>query len=228
MPEGTVYVVDDDTSVREAMQDLLSSFELHVITFGSAAEYVGSTHSAEPACLVLDVELPDINGLDLQRQLADGQHPPIVFITGHGDIPSSVRAIKAGAVDFLPKPFTPEQLLTAINAGLQQHRESRKSLSELTVLRNCYACLTPRERDVMPLVVSGLLNKQAAAELGISEVTLQIHRGQVMRKMHADSLADLVRMSIKLGVGCPATADGTGGSSGDAGSTERQWIRPMT
>jgi FixJ family two-component response regulator len=228
MPESTVYVVDDDASVREAMQDLLSSFGLHVITFGSAAEYVASTHSAESACLVLDVELPDINGLDLQRQLANGDHPPIVFITGHGDIPSSVRAIKAGAVDFLPKPFTPEQLLAAINTGLQQHRESRKSQSELAGLRSCYASLTPRERDVLPLVVSGLLNKQAAAELGISEVTLQIHRSQVMRKMRADSLADLVRMSIKLGVESSASADGTGASSGDSGSRERQWIRPMT
>jgi len=228
MPESTVYVVDDDASVREAMQDLLSSFGLHVLTFGSAAEYVATTHSAEPACLVLDVELPDINGLDLQHQLANGDHPPIVFITGHGDIPSSVRAIKAGAVDFLPKPFTPEQLLTAINTGLRQHRESRKSQSELAGLRSCYASLTPRERDVLPLVVRGLLNKQAAAELGISEVTLQIHRSQVMRKMHADSLADLVRMSIKLGVESSASADGTGGSSGDSGSTERQWIRPMT
>jgi FixJ family two-component response regulator len=207
MPDSTVYVVDDDAGVREAMQDLLSSFGLHVITFGSAAEYIASTHSAESACLVLDVELPDINGLDLQRQLANGQHPPIIFITGHGDIPSSVRAIKAGAVDFLPKPFTPDQLLTAIHTGLQQHRESRKIESELSSLRRCYATLTPREREVMPLVVSGLLNKQAAAELGISEVTLQIHRSQVMRKMHADSLADLVRMSIKLGVESSTAAD---------------------
>lgn len=228
MPENTVYVVDDDASVREAMQDLLSSFGLHVITFGSAAEYVASTHSADSACLVLDVELPDINGLDLQGQLANGDHPPIVFITGHGDIPSSVRAIKAGAVDFLPKPFTPEQLLTAVNTGLQQHRESRKSQSELASLRTCYASLTPRERDVLPLVVRGLLNKQAAAELGISEVTLQIHRSQVMRKMHADSVADLVRMSIKLGVESSATAAGTGVSSAGSGGTERQWIRPMT
>lgn len=228
MPESTVYVVDDDVGVREAMQDLLSSFGLRVLTFGSAAEYVANTHLAESACLVLDVQLPDINGLDLQGQLANGQHPPIIFITGHGDIPSSVRAIKAGAVDFLPKPFTPEQLLTAIQTGLRQDRESRKSQSELVGLRNCYATLTPRERDVLPLVVSGLLNKQAAAELGISEVTLQIHRSQVMRKMHADSLADLVRMSIKLGVESSATAEGTGESAGDSGSTESQWIRRMT
>ena len=228
MPDSTVYVVDDDRSVREAMQDLLSSFGLQVITFASAAEYVASTHVAESACLVLDVNLPDINGLDLQRQLATGRHPPIVFITGHGDIPSSVRAIKAGAVDFLPKPFLPEQLLTAINVGLQQHRDSRKSQSELAGLRKCYASLTPREREVLPLVVSGLLNKQAAAELGISEVTLQIHRSQVMRKMHADSLADLVRMSIKLGVGSSAAEGGAGAASGDSAGTQRQWLRPTT
>ena len=197
MPESTVYVVDDDASVREAMEDLLSSFGLHVITFGSAAQYVASTHRADSACLVLDVQLPDINGLDLQRQLATGRHPPIVFITGHGDIPSSVRAIKAGAVDFLPKPFTPEQLLNAVQTGLQQHHDARKSQSELAELRGCYACLTPREREVLPLVVSGLLNKQAAAELGISEVTLQIHRGNIMRKMQFASLSDLIRYAIR-------------------------------
>jgi FixJ family two-component response regulator len=216
MSRDTVYVVDDDAAIREAMQDLLSSFGLHVLTFGSAADYVASTHVSESACLVLDVELPDINGLDLQGQLAIGEHPPIVFITGHGDIPSSVRAMKAGAVDFLPKPFTPEQLLTAIQLGLQQHRDSRKSQLELAGLRSRYACLTPREREVLPLVVRGLLNKQAAAELGISEVTLQIHRSQVMRKMQADSVADLVRMSIKLGVESSAAPKGTGEPPGDS------------
>jgi len=200
MSESTVYVVDDDSRVRESMQDLLSSFGFRVTTFGSAVEYVASAQPAEGACLVLDVELPDINGLELQRQLGGGEHPPIIFITGHGDIPSSVRAMKAGAVDFLPKPFCPEQLLAAINVAIEQGRKSRKEQMELEMLKKRLASLTPREREVLPLVVRGLLNKQAAAELGISEVTLQIHRGQVMRKMNAESLAELVRMGIKLGI----------------------------
>jgi FixJ family two-component response regulator len=209
MTESTVYVVDDDARVREAMQDLLAASGFNVVVFGSAAEYVANgPGNGSPSCLVLDIELPDINGLELQRQLSGGEHPPIVFITGHGDIPSSVRAMKAGAVDFLPKPFTEEQLLGAISVALEQHRQTRKDQVELSELRKRFASLTPRERDVVPLIVSGLLNKQAAGELGISEVTLQIHRGRVMRKMEADSLADLVRMSIKLGAGDAATGNG--------------------
>jgi len=200
MSDSTVYVVDDDIRVRESMEDLLTSFGFRVTTFGSAAEYVASSRPAQSACLGLDVELPDINGLELQRQLASGEHPPIIFITGHGDIPSSVRAMKAGAVDFLPKPFCPEQLLAAINVAIEQGRIAHKNQMELEVLRKRFASLTPREREVLPLVVRGMLNKQAAAELGISEVTLQIHRGQVMRKMNAESLAELVRMGIKLGI----------------------------
>ena len=200
-PAATVYLVDDDPGVREAIEDLLSSHGFDVATFSSASAYKAAIGKATgPACLVLDVELPDMNGLELQSELAGGQHPPIVFITGVGDIPSSVRAIKAGAVDFLPKPFTPEQLLTAIEAAVQQHRQMQSQLTELATLKGRYASLTPREREVLPLVVRGRLNKQAAAELGISEVTLQIHRGNIMRKMAADSLADLVRMSIKLGI----------------------------
>lgn len=219
-PECTVYVVDDDAGVRESMENLLSSYGFNVITFGSAADYKAGCKADAPACLVLDVELPDMSGLELQSELAGGQHPPIVFITGYGDIPSSVRAIKAGAIDFLPKPFSQEQLLSAIRDALQQHREARRQLSELADLRARCASLTPREREVLPLVVRGLLNKQAAAELGISEVTLQIHRGHIMRKMAADSLAGLVKMSIKLGIASTATDAGAraqfrGSASGD-------------
>jgi FixJ family two-component response regulator len=148
-----------------------------------------------PACLILDVELPDINGLDLQSQTAQGNDPPIVFVTGHGDIPSSVRAMKAGAVDFLTKPFIEADLMRAINAALTQDREGRRKKTELAELLQRLKSLTPREREVLPLVVSGLLNKQAAAELGISEVTVQIHRGKIMQKMDAGSLAELVRMA---------------------------------
>jgi FixJ family two-component response regulator len=171
---------------------------MHAATFGSAAEYLAYPKPDVPACLVLDVGLPDINGLDLQRQIAQGNHPQIVFITGHGDIPSSVRAIKAGAVDFLTKPFRESDLMRAINAALAQDREARRKRAELADLHRRLACLTPREREVLPLVVSGLLNKQAAAELGISEVTLQIHRGSIMKKMGAGSLAELVRMAGAL------------------------------
>ncbi|HEY6642654.1 response regulator transcription factor [Povalibacter sp.] len=205
-PEGTVYVVDDDPGVRESMEDLLSSHGFAVTTFSSAADYKAAVASADgPACLVLDIDLPDMSGLELQSELAGHQHPPIVFITGYGDIPSSVRAIKAGAVDFLPKPFTSKQLLTAIDAALLQHREMHSQLVELASLRVRYASLTPREREVLPLVVRGRLNKQAAAELGIREVTLQIHRAHIMRKMDADSLPDLVRMSMKLGIASTAS-----------------------
>ena len=207
-PEGTVYVVDDDPGVRESMEDLLSSHGFHVTTFSSAAGYKAAVRNADrPACLVLDIELPDMSGLELQSELAGRQHPPIVFITGYADIPSSVRAIKAGAIDFLPKPFTTEQLLTAIDAALQQHREMHSQSVELANLRGRYASLTPREREVLPLVVLGRLNKQAAAELGISEVTLQIHRRNIMRKMAADSLPDLVRMSIKLDIALTPSDD---------------------
>jgi FixJ family two-component response regulator len=199
-PDHIVYVVDDDLRVREAVQDLLSSCGLRVTAFGSAAEFIASPKPDVPACLVLDVELPDINGLELQRQLAGAQHPPIVFITGHGDIPRSVRAMKAGAVDFLPKPFSPDAILAAIDSALTHDREARAEAAELNRLRERYRSLTPREREVLPLVVSGLLNKQAAAQLGISLITFQNHRGHIMRKMSASSLSDLVRMSTKLGI----------------------------
>jgi FixJ family two-component response regulator len=193
-----VFVVDDDAAVREALSELLESHGMRVVAYASAGEYVRADRSDVPATLILDVELPDINGLDLQKQIANGDHPPIVFITGHGDIPSSVRAIKDGAVDFLPKPFSDDDLMRAVRAGLDQDRGMRLERAEMRQLQERYATLTARERDVLPLVVSGLLNKQAAAELGISEVTLQIHRRNAMQKMSAVSLADLVRMAEKL------------------------------
>ena len=193
--DHVVFVVDDDCHVRESLQDLVASANLSFVTFASAAEYIAFPKPDIPACLVLDIELPDINGLDLQQQVARGDHPPIIFITGHGDIPSTVRAIKAGALDFLTKPFDGQHLLNLVHAALDQDRERRIKLAERNLLRQRYDSLTPREREVLPLVVSGLLNKQAAARLGISTITLQIHRTNVMRKMAADSLADLVRMA---------------------------------
>ena len=193
-----VFVVDDDARIREALSELLASHGMHAVAFGSAGEYVSADKPDVPACLILDVELPDINGLDLQKQIAEGEHPPIVFITGHGDIPSSVRAIKGGAVDFLTKPFSDSDLMAAIQVAIARDREIRSERAELGALRQRYQALTPRERDVLPLVVSGLLNKQAASELGISEVTLQIHRRNVMQKMMAASLADLVRIAERL------------------------------
>jgi FixJ family two-component response regulator len=193
-----VLLVDDDCRVREALQELLATAELRSVALGSAAEYLAYPKPDVPACLILDVDLPDINGLDLQRRIGEGYHPPIIFLTGHGNIPSSVRAIKAGALDFLTKPFNDQELLTLVHAALAQDRERRVKLADLDHIKQRFQSLTPREREVLPLVVSGLLNKQAAAHLGISEVTLQIHRTNVMRKMAADSLADLVRMAGSL------------------------------
>jgi FixJ family two-component response regulator len=193
-----VFIVDDDRRIREALSELLSSFDMRAVAFASAAEYMAHPKPDVPACLVLDVELPDINGLDLQSRIAQVDHPQIVFITGHGDIPSSVRAIKTGAVDFLTKPVKEADLMRAITAALAQDRDARRRRTELADLHQRLSSLTPREREVLPLVVSGLLNKQAAAELGISEITLQIHRGKIMKKMGAGSLADLVRMAGAL------------------------------
>ena len=195
-----VFIVDDDRRICEALSVLLSTFDMRVVTFASAAAYIAYPKPDVPACLVLDVELPDINGLDLQSQTAEGNHPPIVFITGHGDIPTSVRAIKAGAVDFLTKPFSEADLMRAIHAAIAQDRDARRKRAELAELRQRVSSLTPREREVFPLIVSGLLNKQAAAELGISEVTIQIHRSNIMKKMEAGSLAELVRMAGTLGI----------------------------
>jgi FixJ family two-component response regulator len=182
------------------LRELFTSLDVASVTFGSVAEYVEYTKPDLPACLLLDVELPDINGLDFQRQLRDAYHPPIVFITGHGDIPSSVRAIKDGAVDFLVKPFSQQTLMAAIDAAIAGDRQARLERATRGRLQQRYASLTPREGQVLPLIVSGLLNKQAAAELGISEVTLQIHRSRIMQKMAAESLADLVRMAGQLNI----------------------------
>ncbi len=193
-----VFLVDDDVGMREALQDLLASRGMGCLAFGSAREYIECEKPDAATCLVLDVGLPDINGLELQQQLAEVDHPPIVFITGQGDIPSSVRAIKAGAVDFLTKPFREQDLIAAIDGALELDSSRRAERAELAGLRNRFDCLTPREREVLPLVVGGFLNKQAAAKLGISEITLQIHRSKIMQKMQAESLAALVRMAAAL------------------------------
>jgi FixJ family two-component response regulator len=190
--------VDDDIRIRESLSELLASFDMNVVTFASAAEYLAFPRPEVPACLILDLQLPDINGLDLQSRTEHQDHPKIVFITGHGDIPSSVRAIKAGAVDFLTKPFSEADLMRAIHAAIAQDRDARQKLAESAELRQRLSRLTAREREVLPLIVSGLLRKQAAAVLGISEVTTQIHRGKIMQKMEAESLAELVRMAGAL------------------------------
>jgi len=195
-----VFVVDDDQRVREALSNLLSSAGYLVATFASAAAFLAFEKPDHPGCLVLDLNLPGVSGLELQEQLAAAPAPPIVFITGHGDVPSTVRAMKKGAVEFLQKPFTETDLLRAIDAAIALDQTARLKRSELGILRERYALLTPRERDVLPLVVSGLLNKQTAAELGTSEITVRVHRGQIMRKMAARSLPDLVRMADKLGL----------------------------
>jgi FixJ family two-component response regulator len=199
--DAIVFVVDDDFRVREALSSLLDSAGLRVAAFGSAAEFLESEKPDAPACLVLDLQLPDTSGLELQRELAAIEGPPIVFITGHGDIPSSVRAMKAGAIEFLPKPFGERELLQAIDAAIVLDREARQKRSEAAELQKHYALLTPREREVLPFVVAGFANKQTAADLGTSEITIGVHRGQIMRKMGARSLAELVRMADKLGVG---------------------------
>jgi len=201
--DHAVFVVDDDGGICEAVCDLLESLGIEARSFGSIAEYLAFKRPNIPACLVLDVELPTISGLEFQRQIAAADHPPIVFITGHADVPSTVLAIKGGAVDFLTKPFSDQKLLEAIRTAISLDRENRRSRAEQEVLTRRLETLTPREREVLPLVVSGLLNKQAAAELGISETTLQIHRGKIMRKMEAHSLADLVRIATRLSIPIP-------------------------
>jgi FixJ family two-component response regulator len=195
-----VFIVDDDYRMREALSSLISSVGLRVATFGSALEFLKSEKPDSPACLVLDVKLPDISGLELQQKLADRDAPPIIFITGHGDIPSSVRAMKAGALEFLSKPFGERELLHVIDAGIALDRTVRQKRLELAELRRHYSLLTRREREVLPFVVAGFANKETAADLGTSEITIGVHRGQIMRKMGARSLAELVRMADKLGI----------------------------
>jgi FixJ family two-component response regulator len=195
-----VFVLDDDPSVREALSSLLRSAGLRVSTFESAEEFLKITSHASPDCLVLDLQLPDMSGLELQQELAKANGPPIVFISGHGDIPSSVQAMKAGAVEFLPKPFSDQELLEAIQSAIAQGRKARQDRSEIADLQESYALLSTREREVLPLVVTGLTNRQSAEKLGIAKITLQVHRAQIMRKMGAQSVPDLVRMAGKLGL----------------------------
>jgi FixJ family two-component response regulator len=202
---STVFVVDDDVSVRESLEGLIEVSGWTVRTFASAHDFLDCPPATGPSCLVLDVGLPDLNGLDLQALIGDERADmPIIFITGYGDVPMTVRAMKAGAVEFLTKPFGEQVLLDAIAAALNRSSAAVKEGAELRMLRDCHASLSRREREVMGLVVSGLLNKQVGGELGISEITVKAHRGRVMEKMKARSLAELVRMSARLGSSSPS------------------------
>jgi len=199
--DAVIAIVDDDPSVREGLSSLIRSAGLRVEKFASAQEFLARSGAEAPSCLVLDLQLPGLSGLDLQKRMAEvGLEIPIVFLTGHGNIPASVQAMKAGAVEFLTKPFNEHELLQAIQEAIERDRRNRQQHAKMRELRERYASLTGREQEVMQQVISGLLNKQIAAELKITEFTVKIHRGHVMRKMHADSLADLVRMAENLGI----------------------------
>ena len=199
--QPTVFVIDDDISVREGLSALFRSVGLQAKAFASAPEFLQSKLPDSPSCMVLDVRLPGLSGLDFQSELAKANiQIPIIFITGHGDIPMTVRAMKAGAVEFLPKPFRDQDMLDAVQAGLEQDRERRKRAGDTSKLKASFDMLTPREREIMAFVTAGLMNKQIAGEIGVSEVTVKLHRGNVMRKMGAKSLAELVRMADALGV----------------------------
>jgi len=202
MPDATpiVFVVDDDISVRESLELLIRSAGWRPETFVSGQDFLAHPPAAVPCCLLLDVTLPGFNGLEVQRQLAQRTELPIIFITGHGDVPMTVQAMKAGAIEFLTKPLKDDVLLDAIRSAIERSRFALRVDAEMQAIRSCYQSLTPREREVMALVVAGLLNKQVGGELGISEITVKAHRGQVMRKMEADSLPDLVTMAARLGL----------------------------
>ncbi len=195
-----IYIVDDDLRIREALSDLLSSVGYMVVAFEEAEGYLSCKKADTESCLILDVDMPGMTGLELQQELSGTDAPPIVFLTGEGDIPSSVQAMKAGASEFLEKPFQEAALLRALEGALKQGRADRAKRMELQDLKKRYALLSPREREVLPFVVSGLLNKQTAGELGKSEITIRVQRGQIMKKMAAQSLADLVKMTTKLGI----------------------------
>jgi FixJ family two-component response regulator len=204
---STVFIIDDDASVREALGSLFRSVGLRVELFGSALEFLQGRVADTPGCLVLDVRLPGLSGLDFQTQLAaSGIHLPIIFMTGHGDIPMSVQAMKAGAVDFLAKPFREQDMLDAVAAAIECDKRRRRDADAIATLKSLFSSLTPREREVLAHVTSGLMNKQIAAALGLSEITVKIHRGNLMRKMGAKSLADLVRKAEALGLNTPMEA----------------------
>jgi FixJ family two-component response regulator len=199
--QSVVFVIDDDASVRAALADLFASVGLSVAAFGSAAEFLGNRHTDGPSCLVLDVRLPGLSGLDFQAELLKANvQVPVIFITGHGDIPMTVRAMKAGAVEFLTKPIRDQDLLDAVQRALEADRARREAEKALNELRARFESLTPREREVIKLVSAGLMNKQVAGELGVTEITVKVHRGNAMRKMGARTLADLIRMAQSLGL----------------------------